>query len=478
MSNSVPTPVITRFAPSPTGFLHIGGARTALFNWLFAKANNGKMVLRIEDTDQKRSTDGATNAIYDGLKWLGLEWDGEAVSQFSRAARHRDVALQMVEDGNAYYCYASASELEEMRQISRENSTPVKYQWRERRADKAPENTKGVIRLKSPQTGETIVKDIVQGDITFANKDLDDMVLLRSDGSPTYMHAVVVDDHDMGITHIIRGDDHLTNAARQILVYNALGWDVPVMAHIPLIHGADGAKLSKRHGAMGVDGYRTMGYLPQALRNYLVRLGWSHGDDEIISLDEMISWFDLSSIGKGASRFDFGKLEHLNGHYIRNSDDEWLCGQLLDNAKYLEHGAHLVPAPQNEQLKSLIGVMPLIKEKAKTLNDLAVASKFVFASRPLALDEKAGKILDSDARQILSLLVPAIEAAQTWNAGNVSTIIRDFCEVHGLKLGKVAQPIRCAIAGTPMAPGVFELMEFFGRAETIARIRDQTLRKS
>jgi len=431
------------------------------------------MMLRIEDTDQKRSTDEATNAIYDGLKWLGLEWDAEPVSQFSRAERHREVALQMVADGNAYYCYASAQELENMRNISREASTPVIYQWRELGADEAPENAKGVIRLKSPLSGQTIVKDIVQGDVTFANKDLDDMVLLRSDGSPTYMHAVVVDDHDMGITHIIRGDDHLTNAARQILVYNALGWDVPEMAHIPLIHGADGAKLSKRHGAMGVDGYRAMGYLPQALRNYLVRLGWSHGDDEIISLNEMISWFDTSSIGKGASRFDFDKLEHLNGHYIRHSEDNWLCEQLLANAKYLEHGAHLVPPPQNEQLKSLIAVMALIKEKAKTLNDLALASKFVFASRPIAPDERALKILDSDARQNLSSLLPAIEKTQTWDAHSLSAIVREFCESGDLKLGKVAQPIRCAIAGTPSAPGVFELMAFFGRDETLARIRDQ-----
>ena len=324
------TPVITRFAPSPTGFLHIGGARTALFNWLFARANGGKMLLRIEDTDRERSTAAAVDAILDGLSWLGLDWDGEPISQFLRAARHREVAEQMVAAGQAYYCFATQEELTEMREKARAEGRPPRYdgRWRDRDPSEAPEGAKGVIRLRAPLEGETLVDDKVQGEVRFPNKDLDDLVLLRSDSSPTYMLAVVVDDHDMGVTHIIRGDDHLTNAARQTLIYQALGWEVPVMAHIPLIHGPDGAKLSKRHGALGAEAYRAMGYLPEALRNYLVRLGWAHGDDEIMSTEEMIGWFGFDGMNKAAARFDFAKLEALNGHYIRHAGDAYLVDSI------------------------------------------------------------------------------------------------------------------------------------------------------
>ncbi len=465
--------VVTRFAPSPTGFLHIGGARTALFNWLFARANDGKMLLRIEDTDQKRSSEAATKAIYDGLLWLGLDWDEEPVSQFSRAERHRQVAEQLLDSGAAYYCYASVEELEVMRNVAREHSRPMKYEWRDRDASEAPEGVEPAIRLKAPEQGQTIVEDVVQGNVTFQNKELDDMVLLRSDGSPTYMLAVVVDDHDMEVTHIIRGDDHLTNAARQILLYQALDWEIPVMAHIPLIHGKDGAKLSKRHGALGVDAYRAMGYLPEALRNYLVRLGWSHGDDEIISTSQMLEWFDIKEIGKGASRFDFTKLEHLNGHYIRNSENEFLTDELIANAAYLEDGDHLVSPLHQKQYEFLTKAMPLLKEKAKTLNELAKASKFLFFERPIIPDERAAKILDENSIEILVKLLPKLELLEVWNAENLSVKIREFCDSAGLKLGKVAQPIRCAVAGTPSAPGVFEVMELFGREETLARISDQ-----
>ena len=465
--------VITRFAPSPTGFLHIGGARTALFNWLYARANNGKMLLRIEDTDRKRSSEAATAAIFDGLRWLGLVWDDEPLSQFSQARRHRQVAQELVSKGNAYYCYASPQELEAERDTARQQSRPVVYQWRHRDPSEAPADIDPVIRLKAPVEGQTIVDDRVQGVVSFSNKDLDDMVLLRSDGTPTYMLAVVVDDHDMGVTHIIRGDDHLTNAARQILLYQAMGWDIPVMAHIPLIHGADGAKLSKRHGALGVDAYRAMGYLPQALRNYLVRLGWSHGDDEIISTEQMIEWFDTSGIGKGASRFDFSKLEHLNGHYIRNADDRFLVDQLIENAKFLEGNENFkMPSGQTED-DLLVRAMPLLKEKAKTLVDLAKSSQFLFNRRPLALDEKAVKILDEGSLEILGRLLPSLQQVNEWNTDQLSQTVRDFCDREELKLGKVAQPIRCAVAGTPSAPGVFEVMELFGKNETLARITDQ-----
>ncbi len=332
--------VVTRFAPSPTGYLHIGGARTALFNWLYAKHTDGTMLLRIEDTDRERSNDAATAAILDGLSWLGLSWDGEAVSQFERAPRHREVAEELVRMGKAYYSYETPAELEAMREAARAKGLPPRYdgRWRDRDPSEAPAGAKGAIRIKAPTAGETVVHDRVQGEVRFPNKDLDDFIILRSDGNPTYMHAVVVDDHDMGVTHIIRGDDHLTNAARQTVIYDAMGWDVPSMSHIPLIHGADGAKLSKRHGALGVEAYRAMGYLPEALLNYLARLGWSHGDDEIMSIKDMISWFDIGDVNKGAARFDFAKLEALNGVHMRRMSDAELFDIFIATLPYLEGG--------------------------------------------------------------------------------------------------------------------------------------------
>ncbi|MFC0245672.1 glutamate--tRNA ligase [Falsochrobactrum ovis] len=468
-------PVITRFAPSPTGFLHIGGARTALFNWLYAKHKGGKMLLRIEDTDRERSTDAATAAILDGLTWLGLDWDGDVISQFERAPRHREVAEELVALGKAYYCYATPQELEEMREKARAEGRPPRYdgRWRDRPASDAPADVKPVIRIKAPQEGETVVYDAVQGDVRFPNKDLDDFIILRSDGTPTYMHAVVVDDHDMGVTDIIRGDDHLTNAARQTIIYQALGWDIPRMAHIPLIHGADGAKLSKRHGALGVDAYRAMGYLPQALRNYLVRLGWSHGDDEIMSIEQMIEWFDVSDINKGAARFDFQKLEAINGVYMRASEDKALFDALIAVLPELDGGEELLTALNDQRRAQLLTAMPGLKDRAKTLKELADGAKFIFASRPLELDEKAAALLNEDGRAILKAILPNLEAVAEWNLEALDSSVRAHAEENGLKLGKVAQPLRAALTGRATSPGVFDVLVVLGREESLARIRDQ-----
>lgn len=467
--------VITRFAPSPTGFLHIGGARTALFNWLYARHNGGKMLLRIEDTDRARSTDEATAAILDGLKWLGLQWDGEPVSQFARAGRHREVALQLVETGKAYQCYASQEELAEMREKARAEGRPPRYdgRWRDRDPAEAPEGVTPVIRIKAPRDGETVVDDKVQGIVRFPNKDLDDFIILRSDGSPTYMHAVVVDDHDMGVTHIIRGDDHLTNAARQTVIYRALGWDVPVMAHIPLIHGPDGAKLSKRHGALGVEAYRAMGYLPAALRNYLARLGWSHGDDEVMSTDDMIRWFDIGDVNKGAARFDFRKLEALNGIYIRASDDRELTDALIDVLPELPNGDVLAGKMTDARRAQLLAAMPGLKERAKTLVELADGAAFLFAERPLSLDEKAAGILSDEARGLLSLVLPALTVIEDWSAASAEEAVRAFAGKNELKLGAVAQPLRAALTGRSTSPGVFDVMSVLGRQESLDRIKDQ-----
>src|ERR1700750_3309284 len=372
--------VVTRFAPSPTGFLHIGGARTALFNWLYARGRGGKMLLRIEDTDRERSTEAAIEAILDGLSWLGLDWDGEAVYQFSRSERHREVAQVLLEKGRAYRCYASRDEVAQRREKARSEGRTKLYdgRWRDRDPSEAPSGVQPVIRLKAPLTGETVIEDQVQGRVVWQNENLDDLVLLRSDGTPTYMLAVVVDDHDMGVTHIIRGDDHLTNGARQTQIYNALGWNVPVMAHIPLIHGPDGSKLSKRHGALGVDAYRAMGYLPAALRNYLVRLGWSHGDQEIFSTEEMIAAFDLSGVGRSAARFDFAKLENLNGHYIRNSSDQSLVTQFEHVLPHMENGGELAAKLNPDLEAKLLAAMASLKERAKTLVELIDAAKFLY----------------------------------------------------------------------------------------------------
>jgi glutamyl-tRNA synthetase len=471
MSNAV----VTRFAPSPTGFLHIGGARTALFNWLYARRQGGKMLLRIEDTDRERSTDAAIAAILDGLEWLGLDWDGQTVYQFQRAARHREVAEQMLAAGKAYHCYATQVELEEMREKARAEGKPLRYdgRWRDRDPSTAPEGAKPVIRLKAPQTGETVVNDEVQGRVVWQNENLDDLVLLRSDGTPTYMLAVVVDDHDMGVTHIIRGDDHLTNAARQTQIYDALGWDVPSMSHIPLIHGADGAKLSKRHGALGIDAYRSMGYLPAALRNYLVRLGWSHGDQEVFSTQEMIDAFKLSSIGRSPARFDYAKLENLNGLYMRQSDDADLLAALkvilpeIGPARGL--GATLSP----ELEAKFLAAMPGLKERAKTLIELLDSAFYLYAQRPLQLDDKAKGLLDEAARQRLPKIAEKLAAVGDWAPAPLEAAVRAYVEESGLKLGQAAQPLRAALTGRAMSPGLFDVMAVLGREETLARLADQ-----
>ena len=467
--------VVTRFAPSPTGFLHIGGARTALFNWLYAQHTGGTMLLRIEDTDRERSTDAATAAILDGLSWLGLTWDGEPISQFERAPRHREVAEELVRLGKAYYCYATPAELEEMREKARAEGRPPRYdgRWRDRDPAEAPKGARGAIRIKAPAEGETIVHDMVQGEVRFPNKDLDDFIILRSDGNPTYMHAVVVDDHDMGVTDIIRGDDHLTNAARQTVIYKAMGWIVPKMAHIPLIHGADGAKLSKRHGALGVEAYRAMGYLPEALLNYLARLGWSHGDDEVMSIAEMVSWFDIVDVNKGAARFDFHKLEALNGVHMRRMDDAELTRVFLDTLPHLPYGEALADRLDDQAKARLLQAMPGLKERAKTLVELADNAYFIVADRPLTLDEKAAAILDADAKVALAGILAGFKGLGEWSAAATEAAVRDYAEASGLKLGKVAQPLRAALTGRSTSPGVFDVLAVLGREESLARIADQ-----
>ena len=469
------TEVVTRFAPSPTGFLHIGGARTALFNWLYAKRFGGKFLLRIEDTDRERSTPEAVAAILDGLHWLGLEWDGEAVRQFERADRHRQAAHQMLASGNAYRCYASAEELTEMRERQKAEGKPMRYdgRWRDRDPAEAPAGVAPTIRLRARQEGETVVDDKVQGKVTFANKDLDDLVLLRSDGNPTYMLAVVVDDHDMAVTHVVRGDDHLTNAARQMQIYQALGWDVPVMAHIPLIHGPDGAKLSKRHGALGVDAYRGMGYLPAALRNYLVRLGWSQGDREFFSTEEMIAAFDLPQIGRSPSRFDFVKLENMNGHFMRSTPDDELLQLLIDTLPYLPGGPEMAATLTEAKRVQLAAALPGLKERAKTLIELADGAQFLFAQRPLAIEPKAEEILARSGRTYIRALLPRLEALTEWTAASTEAAVRDYAAEQGAKLGVIAQPLRAAATGRTTSPGIFDVLAVLGREESLGRLRDQ-----
>jgi glutamyl-tRNA synthetase len=467
--------IVTRFAPSPTGFLHIGGARTALFNWLYARGRGGKMLLRIEDTDRERSTEAAIAAILDGLKWLELDWDGDVIYQFSRAARHREVAEQLLAAGKAYHCYATQEELAAMREKARAEGRTRLYDgmWRDRDPAGAPSGIKPTIRLRAPQTGETVIEDQVQGRVVWQNENLDDLVLLRGDGTPTYMLAVVVDDHDMGVTHVIRGDDHLINAARQKQIYDALDWTVPVMSHIPLIHGPDGSKLSKRHGALGVDAYRAMGYLPEALRNYLVRLGWSHGDQEIFSTEEMIAAFDLSGVGRSAARFDFAKLENLNGHYIRTSSDQSLVTQFERLLDYVPDGAE-VKAKLNEKTRAqLLQAMPHLKERAKTLIELIGASYFIFAERPLEMEAKASAVLTPETRVLIGQLRAVLEQVSPWNGETTEAAMRAFADTHGLKLGAVAQPLRVALTGRTTSPGIFDVLSVLGREECLARLADQ-----
>jgi len=469
--------VVTRFAPSPTGFLHIGGARTALFNWLYARGRSGQMLLRIEDTDRERSTQAAIDAILEGLAWLGLDWDGEVIYQFSRSERHRQVAYELLAQGRAYHCYATAEELAEIRQKARQEGRAKLYdgRWRDRNPAEAPADVKPVIRLKAPLTGETVIDDRVQGRVAWQNENLDDLVLLRSDGTPTYMLAVVVDDHDMGVTHIIRGDDHLTNAARQSQIYAALGWTLPAMAHIPLIHGPDGSKLSKRHGALGVDAYRAMGYLPAAMRNYLVRLGWSHGDQEIFSTEQMLESFDLPQIGRSPARFDFAKLENLNGHYIRQMDNADLLAELQRVLPHIAGGSDIAIRLNDQRRSQILAVMSGLKERAKTLVELVDAASFIIANRPLVLEQKAAAILNREARELLNELGQALATVEPWNAESTETMVRAFADRKNLKLGSVAQPLRAALTGRATSLPIFDVLGVLGKPESLSRMRDQVL---
>jgi glutamyl-tRNA synthetase len=462
--------VITRFAPSPTGYLHIGSARTALFNFLYARHHGGQFLLRVEDTDRVRSTEAATQAILDGMGWLGLDHDGEVVYQFARAARHSEVAYQLLQSGHAYKCFATSEELEAMRAEQREKKLPLRYdgRWRDRNPTEAPEGAPFVLRIKAPQTGATTIKDLVQGDVTVQNTELDDFILLRSDGTPTYMLSVVVDDHDMGITHVIRGDDHLNNAFRQLVVINGMNWPVPVYAHIPLIHGADGAKLSKRHGALGVDAYRDdMGYLPEAVNNYLSKLGWGHGDEEIFSREQAIAWFDIADVGRGPARFDFKKLEHLNGHYIREADDVRLAALVTPAIE-----TNLGRALTAKDAATLVSAMPSLKMRAKAVHVLGEGALFLFESRPLRLDEGAKALLDEPASILLRQVAGALSGCPDWTEAALENVVRHVAEDAGLGLGKVAQPLRVALTGRTTSPGIYDVLLLLGREESLARLDD------
>lgn len=461
--------IVTRFAPSPTGFLHIGGARTALFNWLYARHHGGRALLRIEDTDKKRSTQEAIDAILDGLDWLGLDYDEAPTFQSQRAERHAEVAHKLLEAGHAYKCFATPEELEAMRAEQRANKQPMRYdgRWRDRDPSEAPEGAPYAVRLKTPLDGETTIEDQVQGSVSVANAELDDYIILRADGTPTYMLAVVVDDHDMGVTHVIRGDDHLNNAFRQLPIYRAMdaiegGWPDPVYAHIPLIHGADGAKLSKRHGALGVEAYRDeMGILADALFNYLLRLGWGHGDREEITRAEAIELFDLAGVGKSPSRFDIKKLENLNGHYIREADDQTLVEQVLPRLG------------DNADADLLLKAMPVLKPRAKNLDELAETAQFLFVKRPLEMTEKAAKLLDEDGRARLGLVATALEQENDWTIEALEATTKSLAEAQGLGLGKLAQPMRAALTGTTTSPGIFDVLVLLGRDEALARLNAQ-----
>jgi len=462
------TKPVLRFAPSPTGMLHIGGARTALFNWLYARHTGGVFLLRIEDTDRERSTPEAVAAILNGMTWLGLNWDGQVTYQFARAPRHRAVAEQLLAQGNAYRCYATAEELAQMREDQKAAGKPVRYdgRWRDRAPDSQQQDMPYVIRLKARQEGETVVHDTVLGDVRFDNRQLDDMVLLRSDGTPTYMLAVVVDDHDMGVTHVIRGADHLNNAARQLQLIEALSWPVPVYGHLPLINGPDGTKLSKRHGALAVEAYRDMGYLPETMRNYLLRLGWSHGDEEIISTQQAIQWFDLSSIGKSSARMDYKKLDNLNGHYIRQTPDAVLASEVVN---FLARQAPARSLSQTAR-RRLESAMASLKERAKTLRELVQGAEFLFTDGPRTLDDAAAKILTPEVRALLARTLPVL-ASTDWSVAELEDAARSFADANGLKLGQVAQPLRAALTGKTASPPLFEMLALLGREESLSRLR-------
>lgn len=458
---------VVRFAPSPTGYLHIGGARTALFNWLFAKHTGGTFLLRIEDTDRERSTPEAVEAILKGMEWLGLNWDGQTVYQFARSGRHQQVAQQLLAEGKAYKCFATAQELEEMRAAQRANGKPIRYdgRWRDRDPSEAPAGAAYVVRLRAPQTGSTLVRDVVLGNITYQNDQLDDMVLLRSDGTPTYMLAVVVDDHDMGVTHVIRGADHVNNAARQLQIIKALRWPEPIYAHVPLIHGPDGAKLSKRHGALAVEAYRDMGYLPETMRNYLLRLGWSHGDDEMISTDKAIEWFVLENIGKSPARMDFKKLDNLNGHYIRIRDDASLADEVIA-AIGREVPPRILDATKRARL---IAAMPGLKERAKTIIELVQSAEFLYTDGARSLDDAAAGILGPEGRAVLGRLVPKLSTTD-WSLPKLEEAARSFATAEGLKLGQIAQPLRAALTGRTSSPPIFDVLTILGRDECLLRL--------
>jgi glutamyl-tRNA synthetase len=462
--------VVTRFAPSPTGFLHIGGARTALFNWLYARNQGGRFLLRIEDTDRSRSTPEATAAIYDGLKWLGLDWDGDSISQFERRDRHAEVAHAMLENGTAYKCYSTPEEIEAFRETARANgdATLFKSPWRDAAAPDAPD-LPFVVRVKAPLEGEVRIKDKVQKDVKWKAETLDDMVLLRSDGTPTYMLAVVVDDHDMGVTHIIRGDDHLINAGRQTLIYRAMGWDIPAFAHIPLIHGDDGKKLSKRHGALGAEAYREMGYTPATMRNYLTRLGWSHGNDELFSTQQAVEWFDFKGLGKSPARLDLKKLDSVGSYQISNADNDVL---LQDIEVYL--GATNQPSLTSEDREKLFKVLPLVKDRSKKLGDVMEKAYFALGSRPFEPNEAAEKLLDTVSRGILKQLTAALQHA-TWTLEGLEACLQEFAAANDLKLGKIAQPLRAALTGRTVSPSVFDMMAELGKEETLGRLQDATM---
>ena len=465
-----PAPVL-RFAPSPTGMLHIGGARTALFNWLYARHTGGTFLLRIEDTDRERSTPEAVAAILNGMTWMGLNWDGDVIYQFARAARHREVAEQLLTEGKAYRCYATAEELTAMREEQKAAGKPMRYdgRWRDRQPGPAENDKPFVVRIKARQEGETIVHDKVLGDVRFENSQLDDMVLLRSDGTPTYMLAVVVDDHDMGVTHVIRGADHLNNAARQLQIIEQMGWGIPVYGHLPLINGPDGAKLSKRHGALAVEAYRDMGYLPETMRNYLLRLGWSHGDDEIIPTAQAIEWFNLDSIGKSAARMDYKKLDNLNGHYIRETANDALVAEVT---AYLARETPPRPLSMTARQR-LESAMTSLKERAKTLVELVQGAEFLFTDGPRSLDAAADKLLTPEGRAALAAALPALEATD-WSGPALEAAARNHAESTGQKLGQVAQPLRAALTGKASSPPLFEMLALLGREESLVRLRAYT----
>ncbi|MEK9945314.1 MAG: glutamate--tRNA ligase [Alphaproteobacteria bacterium] len=461
------TDVVTRFAPSPTGYLHIGGARTALFNWLYARHCGGRFLLRIEDTDRARSTEDAVRAIIDGLDWLGLNWDGDPISQITRTDRHVEAVNTLLASGHAYHCYATPEELDEMRTKARAAGTRRLYDgmWRDRDPSEAPAGIDPVVRFRAPLEGTTVIKDKVQGEVSVQNDGLDDIVLLRADGTPTYMLAVVVDDHDMGVTHVIRGDDHLNNALRQANLITALGWETPVYAHIPLIHGADGAKLSKRHGALGVEAYRDMGYLPETLRNYLLRLGWSHGDDETISTQQAIEWFDLDGIGKSPARLDLAKLDNLNGHYLKAADDARLATLMAPSLA--ERLGRSLSAVEEKRLGE---ALPDLKQRAKTIVELIDNSLFYFNEGSPPCDEKAAKLLTDETVALLGRLRQKLDDLPAWTPEALEDAVRHFAETEALKLGKVAQPLRAALTGRTVSPGVFDVMRVLGREETLQRL--------